>query len=125
MIPGTNHVHRTWGQPSHEGRAVTTAPIATTVRGIMVRNWPPRVRIRYGLLPSYEIVACSWDSYEATTLTRKTMSGAPTLLGMWTSDSIQPLPCTRKLARTVPSQDDEAERRGRVCGFELTGRLHC
>jgi hypothetical protein len=82
------------------------------------------ISVGQGLFHPYEY-ACGWDSYEATTLTRKTMSGAPTLLGIRTSDSIQPLPCTRKLARTVPSQDDEAERRGSVCGFELTGRLHC
>jgi hypothetical protein len=36
--------------------------------------------------------------------------------------SIHPLPCTRKLART-PSHEDALELRGRLCGFELTGRL--
>ncbi len=46
-------------------------------------------------------------------------------LGMWTSASIHPLPCTRKLAVTVPSQNDVLESRGKFFGSELTGTLQC
>ncbi len=60
---------------------------------------------------------------DATTLTLKAMSGAPTLLAPWVTASIHPLPCTRKVART-PSQDDELEMRGSVLGSELTGAPH-